>query len=299
MKVAVFSDIHSNYHAFRACYQDALAQQAQQFIFLGDYISDLAEPRKTMDLVYEIQQKYPIVCLRGNRERYMLECQDGISSFSRGSKSGSLLYTYEHLQQEDLAFFRSLRICDTIEIGGVKIEIAHATADDDRHYFDNADGNTAAVFQTMQCNYLLTGHSHKQYVLHQNGKTIINPGSVGIPQGGTPNPKYAMLEIVDGNVSCTLREVTYDLAEVIHAQFSSGLVDCANGWAIGILYDIITGQEQVLKLLQRVQNLNNVQDEAAWHREAVRLGMKFSEQEILSVYHQIIHKQREQAPALV
>ena len=299
MKVAVFSDIHSNYHAFWACCQDALAQNAQQFIFLGDYVSDLADPRKTMDLVYEIQQKYPTVCLRGNRERYMLECQDGISSFSRGSKSGSLLYTYEHLQQKDLAFFRNLRICDTIEIGGVKIEIAHATADDDRHYFDNAYGNTAAVFQTMQCNYLLTGHSHKQYVLHQNGKTIINPGSVGIPQGGTPNPKYAMLEIVDGNVSCTLREVTYDLTEVIHAQFTSGLVDYANGWAIGILYDIITGQEQVLKLLQRVQALNRVHDEAAWHQEAVLLGMKFTEQEILSFYHQSIRKQREQAPALL
>ena len=298
MKVAVFSDIHSNYHAFRACCQDALAHQAQQFIFLGDYVSDLAEPRKTMDLVYEIQQKYPTICLRGNRERYMLECQDGISSFSRGSKSGSLLYTYEHLHQKDLAFFRSLCICNTIEIGGVKIEIAHATADDDRHYFDNADGN-AAVFQTMQCNYLLTGHSHKQYVLHQNGKTIINPGSVGIPQGSTPVPKYAILEIADGNVSCTLREVPYDLAEVIHAQFESGLVGYANGWAIGILYDIITGQEQVLKLLQRVQALNKVHDEAAWHQEAVLLGMKFSEQEILSFYHQTIHKQREQAPALL
>ena len=298
MKVAVFSDIHSNYHAFRACCQDALAHQAQQFIFLGDYVSDLAEPRKTMDLVYEIQQKYPTICLRGNRERYMLECQDGISSFSRGSKSGSLLYTYEHLQQKDLAFFRSLRICNTIEIGGVKIEIAHATADDDRHYFDNADGN-AAVFQTMQCNYLLTGHSHKQYVLHQNGKTIINPGSVGIPQGSTPVPKYAILEIADGNVSCTLRKVPYDLTEVIHAQFESGLVDYANGWAIGILYDIITGQEQVLKLLQRVQALNRVHDEAAWHQEAVLLGMKFTEQEILSFYHQTIRKQREQAPALL
>ena len=71
MKVAVFSDIHSNYHAFWACCQDALAQNAQHFIFLGDYVSDLADPRKTMDLVYVIQQKYPTVCLRGNRERYM------------------------------------------------------------------------------------------------------------------------------------------------------------------------------------------------------------------------------------
>ena len=35
MKVAVLSDIHSNYHAFYACYQDALACNAQYFIFLA------------------------------------------------------------------------------------------------------------------------------------------------------------------------------------------------------------------------------------------------------------------------
>ena len=50
-KAAVFSDIHSNYHAFRACYEDAKAQGADLFLFLGDYVSDLADPIKTMNLI--------------------------------------------------------------------------------------------------------------------------------------------------------------------------------------------------------------------------------------------------------
>ena len=54
-KVAVFSDIHSNYHAFRACFEDAKRHGAEQFIFLGDYVSDLANPCQCLDLVYEIQ----------------------------------------------------------------------------------------------------------------------------------------------------------------------------------------------------------------------------------------------------
>lgn len=290
MKVAVLSDIHSNYHAFWACYQDALACNAAYFIFLGDYVSDLSAPQQTMDLVYKIQEKYPTICLRGNRERYMLACRDGISSFSRGSKSGSLLYTYEHLRKKDLDFFGSLDISDTIEINGVEIEIAHAAMDDDRHYFDSKDGGAADVFPQMQCKYLLTGHSHKQYLLQDSEKTIINPGSVGIPQDGTPWPKYAILEIADGSVSCTLREVPYNMADAIHAQFASGLVDYAKYWAVGILYDIITGKEQVLELLQRVQQANGSYDEAVWHREAVQLGMQFTQQEILSLYHQTFQK---------
>ena len=145
MKVAVLSDIHSNYYAFKACYEDAVKCGAECFIFLGDYISDLAEPQRTMDLVYEIGSKYPTVCLRGNREGYMLDRE----SFTLGSKSGSLLFTYERLRKKDLEFIRGLKISDTIEIEGVRIEIAHAAMDNDRFYFDSNDGHTADIFPLM------------------------------------------------------------------------------------------------------------------------------------------------------
>ena len=290
MKVAVLSDIHSNYHAFRACYEDAVKCGAESFIFLGDYVSDLAEPQKALDLVYEIQSKYPTFCLLGNRERYMLECEEGTSSFARGSKSGSLLFTYDHLRKKDFDFFKGLKISDTIEIEGVRMEIAHASMDNDRCYFDSKDGRTAEIFSQMKCNYLLTGHSHKQYIQREADKTIINPGSVGIPQGGTRWPKYAMLEIVRDNVSCTLREVTYDMGDAIHAQFANGLVDYANCWAIGVLYDMITGEERVVKLLELVQEAGGTHDEKIWRSMAAELGMKFTEQEILAVYKQYIEK---------
>ena len=68
MTVALLSDIHSNYYAFKACYEDAIKCGTEMFIFLGDYVSDLSEPQRTMDLVYKIGSKYPTICLRGNRE---------------------------------------------------------------------------------------------------------------------------------------------------------------------------------------------------------------------------------------
>ena len=284
MRVAVLSDIHSNYHAFNACYEDDVKYGAEMFIFLGDYVSDLSEPQRTMDLVYEIQSKYPTVCLRGNREGYMLDCESGNSSFTRGSKSGSLLFTYEHLRKKDLDFIRGLKISDTIEIDGIRIEISHATMDNDRYYFDSNDGHTAEIFPQMKCDYLLAGHSHKQYIQQNARKTIINPGSVGIPQGGIRNPKYALLEIAGGSISCQLREVPYDMTDAIHSQFSSGLVDYAKYWAIGILYDIITGEECVLRLLEAVEKTGDFYDEEVWRSAALDLGMKFTEQEILEWY---------------
>lgn len=284
MRVTVLSDIHSNYYAFKVCYEDAVKCGAEMFIFLGDYVSDLSEPQRTMDLVYEIQSKYPTVCLRGNREEYMLDCESGNSSFTRGSKSGSLFFTYEHLRKKDLEFIRGLKISDTIEIEGVRIEIAHAAMDNDRFYFDSNDGHTADIFPQMKCRYLLTGHSHKQYIQRNAGKTIINPGSVGIPHGGTQHPKYALLDIANGNISCQLREVPYDMTDAIHSQFASGLVDYARYWAIGILYDIITGEEWVLRLLETVEKTGDFANEENWKSSAMGLGMKLTEQEILEWY---------------
>ena len=284
MRVAVLSDIHSNYYAFKACYEDAIKCGAEMFIFLGDYVSDLSEPQRTMDLVYEIGSKYPTVCLRGNREGYMLDCESGRSRFVHGSKSGSLLFTYEHLRKKDMEFIRGLRISDTIEIEVVRIEIAHAAMDNDRFYFDNNDGHTADIFPQMKCDYLLTGHSHKQYIQQNAGRTIINPGSVGIPQDGTRNPQYALLDVADGTVSCEFREVPYDMTDAIHSQFASGLVDYAKYWAIGILYDIITGEECVLKLLSAVEKSGEFANEEIWKTAAIEMDMKLAEQEILEWY---------------
>ena len=284
MRVAVLSDIHSNYYAFKACYEDAIKCGAEMFIFLGDYVSDLSEPQRTMDLVYEIGSKYPTVCLRGNREGYMLDCESGRSRFVHGSKSGSLLFTYEHLRKKDMEFIRGLKISDIIEVEGVRIEIAHAAMDNDRFYFDNNDGHTADIFPQMKCDYLLTGHSHKQYIQQNAGRTIINPGSVGIPQDGTRNPQYALLDVADGTVSCEFREVPYDMTDAIHSQFASGLVDYAKYWAIGILYDIITGEECVLKLLSAVEKSGEFANEEIWKTAAIEMDMKLAEQEILEWY---------------
>ena len=44
MRLAVFSDVHSNHHALEACLKEAEKQKADGHIFLGDYISDCANP---------------------------------------------------------------------------------------------------------------------------------------------------------------------------------------------------------------------------------------------------------------
>lgn len=281
LTAAIFSDIHSNYPAFRACYADALARGAAYFIFLGDYVSDLAQPREVLDLVYEIRRSFPTHCLRGNRERYMLEYREGKADFRPGSKTGSLRFTYDRLREQDFRFLESLPIADTLTLEGVTFGTAHAVPGDDRFYFDRNTPELDAVFSQTAEPWLLTGHSHKQYLARRDGKTILNPGSIGVPQGGGVDAQYALLHIDKGTASCTLRRVPYDLAATVRAQFSSGLTDMAKVWAVSVLHDILTGRDYTIALLDRVAQNGSVWDEDNWHRQAETMEMVFSEEELL------------------
>jgi Predicted phosphoesterase len=42
MELAILSDIHSNYVALDTCLKYALSQNISRFIFLGDYVGELA-----------------------------------------------------------------------------------------------------------------------------------------------------------------------------------------------------------------------------------------------------------------
>jgi hypothetical protein len=78
------------------------------------------------------------------------------------------------------------------------------------------------------------------------------------------------------------------MADTIRAQFSSGLVDYACCWAVGILYDLITGNEWVLKLHHCVEERGDLYDEDSWRVSAASMGMKFTMKEILALYQDSI-----------
>ena len=40
MKIGIISDIHSNIYAFKACTEFMEKQNCDEYLFLGDYISD-------------------------------------------------------------------------------------------------------------------------------------------------------------------------------------------------------------------------------------------------------------------
>ena len=73
MKIALLSDIHGNYAALEECIKYIDNHSFDGVAFLGDYITDCPYPERTIRLVQETMRKYRTWCIRGNREKYMID----------------------------------------------------------------------------------------------------------------------------------------------------------------------------------------------------------------------------------
>ena len=124
MRLGIISDIHSNILAFKECVKKLEAERCDEYLFLGDFVSDTPYTRETMDYLYEFIDTHTCRLLRGNREEYMLSQRKVLregpedQKWIYNSASGNLLYSYELLTMKDLDFFESLPISFTYEKEG-------------------------------------------------------------------------------------------------------------------------------------------------------------------------------------
>ena len=77
MRIAVMADIHSNHIALEARIAEAKQRHAEEFLFLGDYLGELAYPEKTLELLGWIRSQFPCGFIRGNKEEYWINHKNG------------------------------------------------------------------------------------------------------------------------------------------------------------------------------------------------------------------------------
>lgn len=247
MKIAVLSDIHSNYHAFKACIDYAKALKISHFLFLGDYISDCAYPQKTMELLYYLKKQDQCWFIKGNREEYLLEhrtnAEDGWSMPS--SATGSILYTYQGLKSGDLDFFESMKISDCMNLEGYPpFWYCHGSMDNTRGDLRFTSNNVDKLLEEMPVSMLVCGHTHTQGIYEMNGKRIVNVGSVGIPWFYQGDTQFAILSGEHDSWEVQLIQLEYDKKQAVKELYESGLVYQANIWTKLVEETLLTGRDR-------------------------------------------------------
>ena len=257
MEVAVFSDIHANYEAFRACFEWCSTRGIDHYLCLGDYVTDCPEPEKTMELLYILRDYFKTTFIRGNREEYLLFHRDsGEKIWQDGSASGSLLYTYEHLTDRDLYFFDTLPITAVWEESGFgPITLCHGTPVEAGGLMLKGKANTRRILSTLKTDILLHGHHHEQEAYRHRGKTCLNPGSIGVPWGHDGKAQFMLLKSDGSDWVEEMIQLDYDREAEFAAFESSGLMQRAPAWAAVTMHTLRTGVDLNENVMLRASQL--------------------------------------------
>lgn len=256
-KIAVIGDIHSNHAALERCIRHALDKKVDEFLFLGDYVSDCPCPQKTMKLIYEMKKSYTCRFIRGNREDYMLNHRKHSEErWTYSSASGNLLYTYENLTDQDFAFFESMDIQGIYQKEGYPVfRYCHGslTRSNELLLPDNPD--LERIISELDVDLLISGHTHIQEMMKFGDRKLIHPGSVGIPWYYDGKTQYMILHGTEKGWEEEFFQLDYNLETVKEEFRTSGIMEKAFYWPKLNLHALTTGNDYTMPCLKRAIEL--------------------------------------------
>jgi predicted phosphodiesterase len=243
-RTAYISDIHANITALQAVLKDIQDQECERIYNLGDTINGM----NPSACIAQIKENENITSIRGNAEQYVLT--PDLGNFPHRDEPeyaamiGLIHWWQSHMSKDDFAFVRGLPnflyvddVCMVHESPVDRIAIQEADLGDlDEKYREisfhllgipeaTSEDALEPVLKFMDeksVSILFVGHTHEPYIRQLNGKHICNPGSVGLPLDGDPDPSWILCEEVDGEKTFGVRRVPYDIELAIQMMKELG-----------------------------------------------------------------------------
>ena len=244
MRIAVFSDIHSNLSAFQSAVAYALHLGTDGFAFLGDLISDNPDPHAVLESIRGLAAQKPCWFVRGNREESLLNHHKnrGTDAWSPSQRYGSMLYTYENLSPQDLEFMASMPDCATIHTENCPpIFMCHAAPQDTKAIIYPGSDAADRLLKQQDATTVLTGHTHLQYRYEASGKQLINPGAIGTHANGQVRAQFALLRCEEGRWIARLLNVEYNNIAELRRFEGSGLIEQGGVYTRIVMHSLRTG----------------------------------------------------------
>lgn len=282
-KFALFSDVHSNYKALEAFLEYIERHPVEGVIGLGDYVTDGPYPERTLALIYGMQKRYPCYLVRGNREDYLLDNEGNKEGWKPSSSNGTLYYTHQRITEADRKFFTSLPTEREVRIEGCPVlYICHGTPGRVRGNVREEEGLWEKVMGELAYAYLLGGHSHHQEIRRQQGKTYINPGSLGLAIDGVGGrAQFAVLTGEENRWEAELKSIPYDMKGYLESFTESGLDEIGLTLNKAVKKSVSTGINYFFKCILAMEeerkkagviSMSEMPQEA-WDRMEERFGL--------------------------
>ena len=224
MKIALFSDIHSNLPALEAFFASVEEQKPDAIYCLGDLVGYNTWPN---EVIREIRRR-GIPTIAGNYDfgvgRNSDDCGCAYKTDDEKANGAvSISYTNRVIGLEERAYLRTLpahiRVDFQLSDDRLRLVLVHGSPRRINEYLfeDREEKSMVRIMKDAEADILCFGHTHKPYyrVFETPGETpgerpeetphglryrhAINIGSVGKPKDGDPRGCYVLLHIFDNS----------------------------------------------------------------------------------------------------
>jgi putative phosphoesterase len=225
MRLAVISDIHSNFSALEAVIIDLQAQSPDIIVVAGDFINRGPQPRQVWEALCETG--WPI--LRGNHEDYVIAQYE---EFGPEHPLANPLWQPARWTSQQLgpigAELEALPLSLELEApDGSAVTILHGTArrNNEGIFAQTPDEDMPELIGENPAPLFCCGHTHAPLIRHYGQTLIVNCGSVGLPFNGDPRAQYALIDWRENVWHPAIHTVPYDrtkIREAFEADFFQG-----------------------------------------------------------------------------
>lgn len=228
MRLAIFSDVHSNLPALLAVLADIAAAGVDDRYVLGDLIGYAPWPNEVLELL--AREDIPIVM--GNYDDGTGfdrdECGCAYNNpVEKELGDESFAWTKAHTNEPNKAYLRGLNSQIRFEQNGRRFLLVHGSPRRMNEYLfeDKPDSTFARIATGADADVIVCGHTHKPSTKQIGDTLFINVGSAGEPKDGDPRACWALIETAPDGVSVEFRRVEYDVEAAAQAVRSSALPD--------------------------------------------------------------------------
>jgi predicted phosphodiesterase len=199
---ALLYDVHGNLPALEAVIEDASSAGVEGFVLGGDYALFGARPAETVARLRELDA----IWIRGNTDRWLTDAADAPDNPVVERSLAYCRVTLGSALCDELA-----AMAGTTELDGALI--CHASPRSDMvSIAPEPSENDAELLEPGDPEVIVFGHTHLQFVRQARERTLVNPGSVGMPFDGDPRAAYALWR---GGEQFELQRVAYDVETYI------------------------------------------------------------------------------------
>jgi putative phosphoesterase len=224
MRIAIFSDVHSNMPGLEAVLADIDAIGFDERYALGDLVGYAPWPNEVLDRLRS--EGIPIVMGNYDDGTGFERDECGCAYTNPTEKAlgdESFAWTKAHTSAENKAWLRTLHPEIRFEADGKRYLLVHGSPRRINEYLyeDKPDETFTRIAAGANADVIICGHTHRPYDKRVGETRFINVGSAGKPKDGDPRGCWALLDTAAETVE--IHRVAYDVDAAARAIEASDL----------------------------------------------------------------------------